>query len=105
MAPLDYGRSFLIGRAPANQVRFWVESRTRIIDEGAGRHEDFYQCASCKAESTFVEKELFRSNNYDFLPIFGPVEGVIFRRKAWSEQRLSIGAKGREDVGPVRLTK
>ncbi|MDZ4288345.1 MAG: hypothetical protein U0984_10320, partial [Prosthecobacter sp.] len=83
MAVIDYGRSFLIGKLPANEVRFWVESRTRIIDERAGSHDDFYQCASCKAEATFAEKELFRPDNYDFLPVFGPQDGVIFRRKAW----------------------
>lgn len=80
---IDYARSFLIGKTPANRVRFWVESRTRIIDERTGRHEDFYQCASCKAESTFADKDLFRADNYDFLPVFGPEDGVIFRRKAW----------------------
>lgn len=83
MGVIDYGRSFLIGKIPANEVRFWVESRTRIIDERTGSYEDFYQCASCKAEATFAEKELFRPDNYDFLPIFGSEDGVIFRRKAW----------------------
>lgn len=84
MEAIDYARSFLIGTMPANEVRFWVESRTRIIDERSGRHEDFIQCASCKSESTFVEKDLFRGeDNYDFLPIFGPTEGAIFRRKVW----------------------
>jgi hypothetical protein len=83
MKVIDYGRSFLIGKIPANEVRFWVESRTRIIDERSGKYEDFYQCASCKAEATFAEKELFRPDNYDFLPIFGSEDGVIFRRKAW----------------------
>jgi hypothetical protein len=83
LEPIDYGRSFLIGKIPANEVRFWVESRTRIIDERAGMWQDFYQCGSCKAESTFAEKDLFRPDNYDFLPVFGPEEGVIFRRKAW----------------------
>jgi hypothetical protein len=80
---LDYGRSFLIGRAPENRVRFWIESRTRIIDERDKRHEDFYQCASCKAEDTFAEKDLFKPDNYDFLPVFGTEGGVIFRRRAW----------------------
>jgi len=83
MEPIDYARSFLIGKWPGNRVRFWVESRTRVIDERAGRHEDFYQCASCKAESTFATKDLFTPDNYDFLPVFGPEDGVIFRRKAW----------------------
>ena len=82
-SPIDYGGSFLIGKWPGNRVRFWVESRTRIIDEQAGRHEDFYQCASCKSENTFAKQDLFSTDNYDFLPVFGPEDGVIFRRKAW----------------------
>lgn len=80
---IDYGRSFIGGKWPENSVRFWVESRTRIIDERSGKHEDFYQCASCKSEDTFAAKNLFVQDNYDFLPIFGPEDGVIFRRKAW----------------------
>lgn len=83
MAPLDYGRSFLIGRSEFNQVRFWVESRTRILDEDTGAWEDYLQCGSCKSEDTFAERDLFHPDNYDFLPIFGPERGVIFRRKAW----------------------
>ncbi len=82
MTPLDYGRSFLIGKWPENEVRFWVESRTRIIDEPSGRTEDYVQTASCKSEDTFAERELFYEDNYDFLPIFGPEYGIIFRRQA-----------------------
>lgn len=80
---LDYGRSFLQGNWPNNRVRFWVESRTRIIDERTGRTEDYIQCASCKSEDTFATKDLFYADNYDFLPIFGPELGVVFRRKAY----------------------
>ena len=82
MIPLDYGRSFLIGRAPLNEVRFWVESRTRIIDEKTGKFEDYIQTGACKSEHTFAEKNLLVEDNYDFLPIFGPEFGVVFRRKA-----------------------
>jgi hypothetical protein len=82
MTPLDYGRSFLIGKAAANEVRFWVESRTRIIDEKTGKSEDYIQTGACKSEHTFAEKDLLAKDNYDFLPIFGPELGVIFRRKA-----------------------
>lgn len=82
MTPLDYGRSFLIGMAAFNEVRFWVESRTQVIDERTGRTEEYYQTGSCKSEDTFAERELFMEDNYDFLPIFGPEYGVIFRRKA-----------------------
>ena len=82
MTPLDYGRSFVIGRAPGNEVRFWVESRTRWIDERAGAHEDYVQCGSCKSEDTFAEKDLFLKDNYDFLPVFGPRWGIVFRRKS-----------------------
>jgi len=84
MLPLDYAKSFLIGKWPANEVRFWVESRTRIFDERNGRSEDYIQCASCKSEDTFAEHDLFHAENYDFLPIFGPEFGLIFRRKAYS---------------------
>lgn len=83
MTPLDYGRSFLIGNAPENEVRFWVESRTRIIDQTNGRQEDYLQTGSCKSEHTFATNNLFHEDNYDFLPIFGPEYAVIFRRKAY----------------------
>ncbi len=86
MKPIDYGLSFIHGTVPENRVRFWVESRTRIIDEETGVTEDFYQCASCKGEETFAESDLLKSreNSYDFLPIFGPVYSVVFRRFAFA---------------------
>ena len=81
--PIDYGASFLSGKWLENTVRFWVESRMRFIDEKANIVEDYYQCGSCKSEYTFVEKNLFKEDNYDFLPIFGPEYGIIYRRKAY----------------------
>ena len=83
MIPLDYGRSFLIGKAPENEVRFWVESRTRIIDEKSGQCEDYVQVGSCKSEATFAEKDLLIKDNYDFLPIFGPEWSIVYRRRAY----------------------
>ena len=83
MTPLDYGASYLLGTAPENEVRFWVDSRTRIIDERNGRAEDYLQCTSCKSEDTFAERDLFQRDNWDFLPILGPEYGLIFRRRAW----------------------
>jgi hypothetical protein len=79
---LDYGLSFLCGTAPFNCVRFWVESRTIVYDDAAGTSTAFYQCASCKSENTFAEKDLFVADNYDFLPIFGDGRWLIFRRPA-----------------------
>lgn len=86
MNVLDYGRSFLAGKSPWNSVRFWVESRTRVIDGTTGAAEDYYQCGACKSEDTFAEKDLFYQDNYDFLPVFGPRKGVLFRRKAYLDQ-------------------
>ena len=83
MVPLDYGRSFLRGTSTKNSVRFWIESRTRIIDVERKTSTDYYQCASCKSENTFGEKDLFYVDNYDFLPIFGGANLLVFRRKAW----------------------
>ena len=87
MTPLDYGRSFLLAKGKGNEVRFWIESRTRIVDESAGTHVDFYQTASCKSENTFGEKDLFLPDNYDFLPIFSADYGIIFRRKVYLNER------------------
>ncbi len=82
MKPLDYGRSFLLGRSSKNEVRFWVESRTRIVDTHDGSTEDYLQAGACKSERTFAPDNLFVAENYDFLPVFGPRWGVIFRRRA-----------------------
>jgi len=102
---LDYGRSFICGTAPMNNVRFWVESRTTIFDDGAGTATEYYQCASCKSENTFGEKDLFVADNYDFLPILGDGHWLVFRRparisdryrtiytvdKLWGEPRLLL---------------
>lgn len=79
---LDYGRSFICGTVPMNNVRFSVESRTTIFDDKARTSTVFYQCASCKSENTFGGKDLFLSDNYDFLPIFGGGHWLVFRRPA-----------------------
>ncbi|MBT5871927.1 MAG: hypothetical protein HOH43_00800 [Candidatus Latescibacteria bacterium] len=81
MIPLDYGRSFLIGTAAFNEVRFWVESRMMLLDDATGDSEQYIQAASCKSEDTFAQENLFLEDNYDFLPVFGPKIGIIFRRK------------------------
>ena len=83
MIPLDYGRSFLIGNDPENEVRFWVESRTRIIDEASGQSEDYVQVGACKSEHTFAKENLLHEDNYDFLPVFGPEWSVVYRRRAY----------------------
>lgn len=80
MTPLDYGRSFICCTAAFNAVRFWVESKTRIIDSNSGTWTDYYQCASCKSENTFAERDLFMEDNYDFLPILGKDRWLVFRR-------------------------
>lgn len=101
---LDYGRSFLSGKASWNRVRFLVESRTTIIDDKTGRREVYYQCASCKSENTFAAKDLFMAGNYDFLPVFGPEWTLIFRRKAaanpsYREIKRSAEAWGGQTMG------
>ena len=83
MKPLDYSRSFIIGTAPRNEVRFLVESRTRIIDDQTGLEEDYIQVGSCKRERTFADSDLFEEDSYDFMPIFGPEYSIAFRRKAY----------------------
>ena len=84
---LDYAHSFICGTAAFNAVRFWVESRTILLDAGDSLVAEFFQCASCKSENTFGEKDLFYTDNYDFLPILGDGDYLVFRRPA----RLSDG--------------
>ena len=79
---LDYGRSFIGHTGAENSVRFWVESRTTLIDPQTEAATDYYQCASCKSEDTFAERDLFLKDNYDFLPIIGGGQVLIFRRPA-----------------------
>lgn len=79
---LDYRRSFICGTSEMNSVRFWIESRTTITDSSTGDSTVFYQCASCKSENTFGEKDLFYPDNYDFLPILGGGHWLLFRRQA-----------------------
>ena len=82
MNVIDYGLSFIGSVGPKNAVRFWIESRTRIMDEKNGATEDYYQVGSCKGEATFAEKDLFLHPSYDFLTIFGPEDTVHFNRTA-----------------------
>lgn len=82
MRCLDYGLSFICNTAPANSVRFWVESRTTVIDDKTGASSEYYQCGSCKSENTFAERNLLHEDNYDFLPILGDGYWLIFRRLA-----------------------
>ena len=104
MTPIDYGRSFAIGTGTgeANECRFWIESRLRIIDEGGGGTcEEYLQGASCKSERTFEATDLFQEDNYDFLPIFGPEHGIIFRRKAYLNERYKTYVPHDELFGGV----
>ena len=98
---LDYGRSFICNAASFNNVRFWVESRTILID-GDARFE-FYQCGSCKSENTFAEKDLFAVNNYDFLPILGDGHWLVFRRTAHLNANYRQVKKVEEIWGPANL--
>lgn len=101
---IDYGQSFISGKACSNRVRFWVESRTRILDERTGKTQDYYQCASCKSENTFAREGLFMEDNYDFIPIFGPEDGLIFRRKAYLNPRYREWRKAEDLWGGANLS-
>ena len=82
MRCLDYGRSFICTNGPYNAPQLLIESRCRLIDERANLDEEYIQCAACKSEDTFADRELFRDPNYDFLPVFGSEYTAIFRRYA-----------------------
>ena len=83
MEVIDYGLSFVNGSHPENTLRLWVESRCCLIDEQSGAVDQYVQCGACKSEDTFGEKDLFLEDNYDFMPIFGPRDELVFRRKSF----------------------
>ncbi len=103
MPPLDYGLSFICNTAAFNAVRFWVESRTRIIDAASGTWVDYYQCGSCKSEHTFAERDLFMQDNYDFLPILGGDSWLIFRRPARLSETYRTIKSVQDMWGPPEL--
>ena len=86
---LDYGLSFICNEASFNAVRFWVESRTTLIDTEAGTSQVFYQCGSCKSEHTFAAENLFIEDNYDFLPILGGAIGCSSADHVASARRIA----------------
>ena len=77
---IDYGRSYINTKANWNSPRFWVESRLVISDPAKKTTRTYYQCGSCKSENTCPPRNLFHTDNYDFLPVFGDTDCVIFRR-------------------------
>ena len=99
MKPLDYGCSFVLGNGPENEVRMWVESRTRITDERTGVSEEFIQTGSCKSEEVFVERNLFKQPNYDFMAIYGPRDSIVFRRLAHAHEHYRSVVPSRDFFG------
>ena len=77
---LDYGRCYFNSTARWNSPRFWVESRLQITDPATKTVRAYYQCGSCKSEHTIPPRNLFHADNYDFLPVFGDADCVVFRR-------------------------
>ena len=96
---LDYGRSFICNPSSTNAVRFWIESRTTLIDDKNGTSIHFYQCGSCKSERTFAKKNLLMEDNYDFMPIFGGEDLLIFRRRARMTDRYRSSSKAKDSWG------
>lgn len=99
---LDYGRSFICHRGESrhsNAVRFWVESRTMLLDSNGKVTHTFYQCGSCKSENTFAPKDLFQKDNYDFLPILGEGYALVFRHTSYIQPRYRFIKKVEEMWG------
>ena len=77
---LDYGRSFVCHPSTSNAVRFWVESRTILFDDRAGSTREILQCGSCKSENTFHKQDLFKKDNYNFMPIVAGNDVLFINR-------------------------
>lgn len=73
---VDFSRSFTHFVTPGhtNNARIQVEA---ICDLADGAR--YVLVASCKAEDTYAERDLFKQPNYDFCAIFGDVDYCIVR--------------------------
>ena len=110
MNPIDYGRSFTIAGAdgPGNAPRFWIDSRTRIIDQTDGTHEDFYRTDACVTERTFGAGQIFPENTWLGSRIWGPKKTWFYRHKVDAD--AAIGTSRPQEMiydtdgiwGPVR---
>lgn len=87
MDALDFSRSFVtfVTQGRANNARIQVECRCRITTEGPEPAE-FLLVASCKAEDTYAEDDLFRVPNYDFCGIFSTGDYQIIRAHVTADQ-------------------
>ncbi len=91
MNPIDYGCSFTIagGDRPGNTPRFWIDSRTRIIDDSSGTQEDFYRTDACVTERTFGAGQIFPEYTYMGSRIWGPEKTWFYRHKAEADVLIS----------------
>lgn len=71
MPVLDYARSYVtfVTRGRTNQARIQVEARCQMTWPD-GRAEETWLVASCKAENTYAERNLFQQPNYDFAMLY-----------------------------------
>ena len=76
-------QAFIFNRQWAGKrsaVPGWIPSP--IINKKTDGHQDYIQVRSCESEHAFAEKNLFRQDNYDYLLIFAPDNGIIFLKEA-----------------------
>jgi len=81
MQCFDYRQCYVCGTSQVNSLRLQIESRITFFDDAAGKSIEYVQLASCKSEDTFAKNNLFYPDNYDFCPIYGDGQWLIFRRK------------------------
>lgn len=99
MQPCDYSRSFVTFSVPGNNARIQVEARC-LLTQRDGRSEQFLMFASCKSEDTYVERDLFKTPNYDFSGLYGDTRFCITRIHASSEvEQLEAGLTAERFTG------
>ncbi len=92
----DYTYSFVthVTKEVFNMARINIEARCIIVEQ-SGKVFDYYKFASCKAEDSYTEANLFRRPNYDFSGIYTHDEYSILRT-------LASGADNYYDQGNVK---
>ncbi len=91
---IDYGHSFIQTSGPENAVRFLIESQMELVNLKTGQKKKFFQAASCRSENTFARENLFKKDNYNFLPVFLDSEKIIIFR-SFEEPSLCMTKTGK----------
>jgi hypothetical protein len=102
---IDFAHSYMtwIPHDQGNIARIQLDAACTLIDDHAGKSEQFYLIAPCRAEHMYLDTPLFQLPNYEFCGIWSADDFLIIRTAWVSERDNRQYGRGRERWREVRL--